>query len=119
MRNIIVSLLVALSTVATVMPVDAQQTRREYRRQNWDENLPATIRTYQGKRITIVSYRTADFSETGAHPQQGSEEHVKEIRAAAQSNKWLVGQLKQKKLTPKDIEWAVKARNGNLVIYVK
>ncbi|EJC83218.1 hypothetical protein Rleg4DRAFT_4958 [Rhizobium leguminosarum bv. trifolii WSM2297] len=119
MRKIAISLLLGFSTIVSAWPVQSQETRREYRRMNWNESLPETIRTYKGKRLTVVSYRTAEFSETGSHPRQGSEEHVKAIRDAARANKSLVAQLKQKKLSPNDIEWAVKARNGNLIIYVK
>jgi hypothetical protein len=107
-------------TIATVAcPVDAQQTRREYRRMNWSESLPEYVRTYHGKRLSIVSYRTANFSETGSHPSPGSAQHQKAIRDAAKSNKWLVGQLKAKGLKPDDIEWVMRARNGNMVFYVE
>ncbi|MHC2364633.1 hypothetical protein [Rhizobium leguminosarum] len=106
-------------TAAGIGPVQAQQDRREYRRMNWSENLPEAVRTYHSKRFTIVSYRIADFSETGAHPRAGSAEHVAAIRAAIRSNKWLVAQLKAKKLTPNDIEWVTRARNGNMTFYVE
>jgi hypothetical protein len=109
----------ALTAFAGALPIQAQQDRREYRRMNWSENLPDAVRAYHGKRFTIVSYRIAGFSETGSHPQPGSEAHVDAIRAAIRENKWLVAQLKTKKLRPNDIEWASRARNGNMTFYTK
>ncbi|MBW9118398.1 hypothetical protein JNB88_32895 [Rhizobium cauense] len=106
-----------ISTLVPALQVDAQQTRREYRRMNWSESLPEYVRTYHGSRLSVVSYRTAH--ETGSHPSPGDERHVKAIRAAARQNKWLVAQLKAKKLTPDDIEWVMRARNGNMVFYVE
>lgn len=119
MRMAVIIGLAALTATTGIIPVQAQQTRREYRRMNWSESLPEAVRTYHDRRFTIVSYRTASFSETGSHPNQGSEEHVKAIRDAIRANKWLLAQLKTKKLTPNDIEWAVRARNGNMTFYVK
>lgn len=111
--------LAVFTAAAGIAPVEAQQDRREYRRMNWSENLPEAVRTYHDRRFTIVSYRVADFSETGSHPQPGSDEHVKAIRDAIRSNKWLVAQLKTKKLKPNDIEWVTRARNGNMTFYTK
>ncbi|ARO31247.1 hypothetical protein NXC14_CH03342 [Rhizobium sp. NXC14] len=111
--------LAVVTAAAGIAPVEAQQTRREYRRMNWSENLPDAVRAYHDRRFTIVSYRVADFSETGSHPTPGSEEHVKAIRDAIRSNKWLVAQLKTKKLTANDIEWVSRARNGNMTFYTK
>ncbi len=108
---------IVIPAAMSAYPVDAQTTRQEYRRMNWSENLPDYVRTYHGKRISVVSYSTA--VETGAHPSPGDEKHVKQIRDAARQNKWLVGQLKAKKLTPDDIEWVMRARNGNMVFYVE
>jgi len=119
MKKLAVIIGIAALAATGVGSVQAQQDRREFRRMNWSENLPEAVRTYHGKRLSVVSYRTASFSETGAHPSPGSAEHVQAIRAAARSNKWLVGQLKAKKLTPNDIEWVMRARNGNMVFYVK
>ncbi len=111
--------IISLLVVMDAIPLQAQQDRREFRRMNWSESLPDAVRTYHGKRISIVSYRTASFSETGSHPSPGSAQHVEAIRAAARSNKWLVGQLRAKRLTPNDIEWVWRARNGNMVFYVE
>lgn len=116
MKKIVLA--IAISTAALVVaPVDAQQTRKEYRRMNWAENLPEHIKNYHDKRFSIVSFRTA--VEVGAMPSPGSEEHVKEIRAAIRSNTWLVQQLKAKKLAPNQIEWVTRARNGNLTFYIE
>ncbi|MBX4908455.1 MULTISPECIES: hypothetical protein [Rhizobium] len=113
-----IALAIAIATAALVAaPVDAQQTRKEYRRMNWAESLPGHIKTYHNKRFSIVSFRTA--VEVGSMPSPGSEEHVKEIRAAIRSNTWLVQQLKAKKLTPNQIEWVTRARNGNLTFYIE
>ncbi|MGR9060240.1 hypothetical protein ACU8NH_31035 (plasmid) [Rhizobium leguminosarum] len=111
--------LAVITAASGIAPVEAQQSRREFRRMNWSENLPEAVRTYHERRFTIVSYRTADFSETGSHPTQGSEEHVKAIRDAIRANKWLTAQLKTKKLTANDIEWVSRARNGNMTFYTK
>lgn len=112
------ALAIAIATAASlVTPVGAQQNRKEFRRMNWAENLPEHIRTYHDKRFSIVSFRTA--VEVGAMPRPGSAEHVKEIRAAIRSNAWLVQQLKAKKLTPNQIEWVTRARNGNLTFYIE
>lgn len=113
-----IALAIAIASAALVAaPVDAQQTRKEYRRMNWAENLPEHIRNYHDKRFSIVSFRTA--VEVGAMPRPGSAEHVKEIRTAIRSNTWLVQQLKAKKLTPNQIEWVTRARNGNLTFYIE
>ncbi|MBX5214445.1 MULTISPECIES: hypothetical protein [unclassified Rhizobium] len=113
-----IALAIAIATAALVAaPVDAQQSRKEYRRMNWAESLPGHIKTYHNKRFSIVSFRTA--VEVGSMPSPGSEEHVKEIRAAIRSNTWLVQQLKAKKLTPNQIEWVTRARNGNLTFYIE
>ncbi|MFS8148598.1 hypothetical protein [Rhizobium sp. BR 249] len=113
-----IALAILIATAASVAaPVDAQQTRKEYRRMNWAENLPEHIKNYHDKRFSIVSFRTA--VEVGAMPRPGSEEHVKEIRTAIRSNTWLVQQLKAKKLTPNQIEWVTRARNGNLTFYIE
>lgn len=119
MMKLPLALAIAISTITVSVQADAQQNRREYRRMNWSENLPEAVRTYHDKRFTVVSYRIADFSETGRHPPQGSEKDVEAIRAAARANKWLVGKLKTKKLTPNDIQWVTRARNGNLTFYVE
>ncbi len=119
MKRLAIVLGIAMLAVAGNNPLQAQQDRREYRRMNWSDSLPEAVRTYHGKRLSVVSYRIADFAETGAHPSPGSAAHVEAIRAAARSNKWLVQQLKAKKLTPNDIEWVMRARNGNMVFYVK
>ncbi|CCM78569.1 hypothetical protein [Rhizobium mesoamericanum] len=119
MKKLALTIGIAALVAAGVGSAEAQQDRREFRRMNWSESLPEAVRTYHGKRLSIVSYRTASFSETGAHPSPGSAQHVEAIRAAARSNKWLVGQLKAKKLTPNDIEWVMRARNGSMVFYVK
>jgi hypothetical protein len=111
--------LAVFTAAAGIAPVEAQQDRREYRRMNWSEKLPEAVRTYHDRRFTIVSYRVAGFSETGSHPQPGGEEHVKAIRDAIRTNKWLVAQLKAKKLTANDIEWVSRARNGNMTFYTK
>jgi hypothetical protein len=112
------ALAIAIATAASVVtPVDAQQNRKEFRRMNWAENLPEHIRTYHDKRFSIVSFRTA--VEVGAMPRPGSAEHVKEIRTAIRANQWLVQQLKAKKLTPNQIEWVTRARNGNLTFYIE
>jgi len=116
MNKLAVVLGIVISAAALAQPVDAQQTRREYRRMNWSDSLPDYVRTYHGKRLSVVSYRTAH--ETGAHPSPGDAQHVRAIRDAARQNKWLVGQLNAKKLTPNDIEWVIRARNGNMVFYV-
>jgi spermidine/putrescine-binding protein len=116
MRKLIVAAGIAIAAVMAA-PVSAQQDRKEHRRMNWAENLPEAVRTYHGKRFTIVSYNTA--VETGAVHTPGKPEEVKAIRAAARSNKWLVDQLKAKKRTPNDIEWVTRSRNGNLVFYVE
>ena len=112
------ALAIAIAAAASVVtPVAAQQARKEYRRMNWAENLPEHIRTYHDKRFSIVSFRTA--VEVGAMPRPGSAEHVKEIRTAIRANQWLVQQLKAKKLTPNQIEWVTRARNGNLTFYIE
>ncbi|EJJ31155.1 hypothetical protein [Rhizobium sp. CF142] len=112
------ALAIAIATAASlVTPVGAQQSRKEFRRMNWAENLPEHIRAYHDKRFSIVSFRTA--VEVGAMPRPGSAEHVKEIRTAIRSNPWLVQQLKAKKLTPDQIEWVTRARNGNLTFYIE
>ncbi|APO75286.1 hypothetical protein AM571_CH02477 [Rhizobium etli 8C-3] len=119
MRNpaLAVGIVSAAAMMTSLEPVSAQQTRQEYRRMNWAENLPEAVRTFQNRRFTIVSYRTAN--ETGHHPSPGSAQQVEAIRAAARSNQWLVGQLRAKRLTPNDIEWVTRARNGNMVFYVE
>ena len=112
------ALAIAIATAASVVtPVDAQQNRKEFRRMNWAENLPEHIRTYHDKRFSSDSFRTA--VEVGAMPRPGSAEHVKEIRTAIRANQWLVQQLKAKKLTPNQIEWVTRARNGNLTFYIE
>jgi hypothetical protein len=113
------ALAVAIAIAASmVAPVAAQepQTRKEYRRMNRPENLPASIKTFHNKRFTVLSYRTQE--ETGHHPSPGSAEQVAQIRSAIRSNKWLVEQLKVKKVTPSQILWAWRARNGNMVFYI-
>jgi len=90
--------LAVFTAAAGIAPVEAQQNRREYRRMNWSENLPEAVRTYHDRRFTIVSYRMADFSETGSHPKQGSEEHVKAIRDAIRANKWLAASSRPRSL---------------------
>jgi hypothetical protein len=116
MRKLVIATAIAIAAVMAA-PVSAQQDRKEYRRMNWAANLPEAVRTYHGKRFTVVSYRTA--VETGHHPTPGDAQQVKAIQAAARSNKWLVGQLKAKKLTPNDIEWVTRARNGNMIFYIE
>ncbi|MBB3593685.1 hypothetical protein FHX08_004088 [Rhizobium sp. BK529] len=112
------ALAIAIATAAPlVLPVAAEEARKEYRRMNWAENLPEYINSYQRKRFSVVSYHTAH--EIGSVPSPGSDEHVKAIRAAIRSNPWLVQQLKARKLTPNDIEWATRARNGNLTFYIE
>lgn len=107
----------AAMVMPTVIPVSAQQTtRQEYRRMNWAENLPEAVRTYHDKRFTVISYSNAH--ETGHHPSPGTAQQVEAIRAAARANKWLVAQLKARKLTPNKIEWVTRARNGNMVFYI-
>ncbi|MBB3316706.1 hypothetical protein FHT77_002587 [Rhizobium sp. BK181] len=117
MRKLVIVLGIAVSTIPTAVLAAAQQTRQEHRRMNWSENLPTYVRTYHGKRLSVVSYRTAH--ETGAHPSPGDAQHVNAIRSAARQNKWLVDQLRAKKLTPNDIEWVMRARNGNMIFYVE
>jgi hypothetical protein len=116
MRKLVLATGIAIAAVMAA-PVGAQQDRKEYRRMNWAENLPDAVKAYHGKRFSVVSYRTA--IETGALHQPGKPDEVKAVRAAARSNKWLVEQLRAKKLTPDDIEWVTRARNGNLVFYVE
>ena len=116
-----VALAVAILSVASiVVPAAAQQTstqtRKEYRRMNWPENLPASIKTFHNRRFTVVSYGMQN--ETGHHPSPGSAEQVAQIRSAIRSNKWLVEQLKAKKVTPSKVLWAWRARNGNMVFYI-
>ncbi|WP_223216533.1 hypothetical protein [Rhizobium mesosinicum] len=119
MKMVMVIGLAVITAAAGIAPVEAQQTRREHRRMNWSENLPEAVRTYHDRRFTIVSYRIAGFSETGSHPSPGSDEQVKAIRDAIRANKWLIAQLKAKKLTANDIEWVSRARNGNMTFYTK
>lgn len=111
-----IAMTIAAATV-TALPAGAQESRKEHRRMNWAENLPEAVKAYHGKRFSVVSYRTAH--EIGAVPTPGSAKEVEAIRSAARSNKWLVGQLKAKTLTPNDIEWVTRARNGNLTFYVE
>lgn len=117
MRKFILATVIATVASITAPVVGAQESRKEFRRMNWAENLPEHIRTYHNKRFSIVSFRTA--VEVGSMPTPGSDEHVKEIRAAIRSNTWLVQQLKVKKLTPNQIEWVTRARNGNLTFYTE
>jgi hypothetical protein len=113
------ALAIAIVTAASIVApvVGAQENRKEFRRMNWAESLPGHIKTYHDKRFSIVSFRTA--VEVGSMPRPGSAEHVQEIRKAIRSNAWLVQQLKAKKLTPNQIEWVTRARNGNLTFYIE
>ncbi|MFC5755983.1 hypothetical protein [Rhizobium sp. GCM10022189] len=114
------TLAIVIATAASIVApavVGAQETRKEFRRMNWAESLPGHIRTYHDKRFSIVSFRTA--VEVGSMPTPGSDEHVQEIRKAIRSNAWLVQQLKAKKLSPNQIEWVTRARNGNLTFYIE
>jgi hypothetical protein len=118
MLKVVLAIGIAISAISVTSQADAQQNRKEYRRMNWSENLPATVQKYHGKRVSVVSYSSGTY-ETGQHPQQGTPKQVQAIRAAARSNPTLMSQLKARKLTADKIEWVWLARNGNMVVYVK
>lgn len=117
MRRFVLAIAIATAASIVAPVVGAQETRKEFRRMNWAESLPGYVKTYHNKRFSIVSFRTA--VEVGSMPTPGSDEHVQEIRKAIRSNAWLVQQLKAKKLTPNQIEWVTRARNGNLTFYIE
>jgi len=119
-KGVLVSnLAIALSLlIPAALPASAQETaRQKHRRMNWPENLPESVRDFHGKRFTVLSYHTQH--ETGHHPDPGTAKEVETIRDAVRANKWLVAELKARKLKPGDIQWVERTANGSMIFYIK
>lgn len=115
----VLNLAIALSLLipAPRSPNAQETTRKEHRRMNWAENLPKSVRDFQGKRFTVLSYHTQH--ETGHRPKPGTNKEIEAIRSAVRANKWLAAELKARKIRPDDIQWVEKTMNGSLIFYIK